>query len=435
MACRIDDPPVDEAPVCGHGYGLETVCLFLHLVLKAGVSLRGAVRVMDVANEVLGLALDVPHWTTGRLWLLRLGHAKLAAAKPPAADWAWLIDHSVQIGQEKCLVILGIRLADLPPRGQCLAHEDMELIELMPAKSWTRQQVDAALEAAADKAGHVPRVIVDDRGVDLHGGVNLFQQRHPKTAEIYDAKHKAACLLKGRLEKNPRWQAFVTLVGQSRCAVQQTELASLAPPAPKPKARFMNIGPQLAWGQRTLAILRQPPPSLVRSVGRLKQKLGWIEDFADELTEWSQFQQVLEVSVSQINCRGIERGAAKRLEAQLGQLDGLSDKAKELARQMVQFVAEQQSLARRGERFPGSTEVLESCFGKFKQLEKQQSRGGFTQLLLGFGSLVARLVPESVRQALQASGTAQVREWVKPNLGLTLFAQRKLACAGATKDG
>jgi hypothetical protein len=388
---------------------------------------------MEVINEVLGLALDVPHWTTGRLWLLRVGHATLMAAKPPADDWAWLIDHSVQIGEEKCLVILGIRLADLPPRGQCLAHEDMELIELMPAKSWTRQQVDAALESAAGKAGHVPRVIVDDHGVDLHGGVLLFQQRHPKTVEIYDAKHKAACLLKSRLEKNPRWQEFMTQLGQSRCAVQQTKLAFLTPPAPKPKARFMNLGRQLAWGRRVLAMLRRPSPAAW--AGQLKQKLGWIEGFADELLEWSQFQQVLEVAVSQINSQGIDRGAAKRLETQLGQLDALGDSAKELAAQMVSFVAEQAAGVKAGERFPGSTEVLESCFGKFKQLEKQQSRGGFTQLVLGFGALVARLVPQSLREALQASNTADVREWAAQHLGLTVFAQRKLAYAGATETG
>src|ERR671922_213952 len=87
-----------------------------------------------------------------------------------------------------------------------------------------------------------PRVIVNDHGVDLSGGVALFQQRHGQTVEIYDAKHKAACLLKSRLEKDPRWQEFQTRVGQTRCAVQQTELAFLAPPSPKPKARFMNLG-------------------------------------------------------------------------------------------------------------------------------------------------------------------------------------------------
>ena len=60
-------------------------------------------------------------------------------------DWAWLVDHSVQIGQEKCLVILGIRLKDLPERGECLQHTDLHLVALVPRKSWTRQEVDEAL--------------------------------------------------------------------------------------------------------------------------------------------------------------------------------------------------------------------------------------------------------------------------------------------------
>ncbi len=399
---------------------------------------------IETISEALGLGLDVPHWTSGRLWLMRLGHAMLTADKPPADDWAWLIDHSVQIGQEKCLVILGIRLADLPPRGQCLRHQDMELIELAPAKSWTRSQVDAALEKAADTAGHVPRVIVDDHGVDLHGGVELFRRRHRQTSEgkasaveIYDAKHKAACLLRHLLENNPRWQAFTSHIGQSRCAVQQTELAFLTPAAPRPKARFMNLGPQLAWGRRVLAILRQPPASLAEpaAVERLKQKLGWIEGFADELIEWSQCQQVVDAAVKLVNTQGIYRGLAKRLSRQFSQLDALGDSARELATRLVEFVAAQESRARRGERLPGSTEILESCFGKFKHLEKQQSRGGFTQLLLGFGSMLARLVPESVRDMLQASGTADTREWARRNLGTTLFAQRKLVYASATKNG
>ena len=94
-------------------------CLFLRLVLQ-GVSLRGVPRVLEVISQALGLALPIPHWTTGRLWLLRLGHALLTRTLQKADDWVWLIDHSVQIGQEKCLVILGIRLRDLPRRVQAL---------------------------------------------------------------------------------------------------------------------------------------------------------------------------------------------------------------------------------------------------------------------------------------------------------------------------
>ena len=71
-------------------------------------------------------------------------------------DWAWLVDHSVQIGQEKCLVILGIRLRDLPERGECLQHTDLHLVALVPRKSWTRQEVDEELEAASQRTG-IPR--------------------------------------------------------------------------------------------------------------------------------------------------------------------------------------------------------------------------------------------------------------------------------------
>ncbi len=427
----------DDVPLASHGYGPGIVCLFLRLVLVAGVSLRGASRVLATIGEALGQALPVPCWTTGRLWLLRLGHAKLTAELSEADDWAWLIDHSVQIGQEKCLVILGIRLIDLPERGQSLRHEDLELIGLMPAKSWTRGEVDHALEKAVERTGVAPRVIVDDHGGDLTGGVALFQRRHPQTVEIYDAKHKAACRLKSRLEKDPRWREFQTGIGQTRCAVQQTELAFLTPPAPKPKARFMNLGPQLAWAKQVLAILRQPPPSVLQSVReeRLREKLGWIEAFAGDLADWSQWQQVIDVAVTLVNEQGIYRGAAGLLAQQFSQLDALGETAQQLAGELVEFVRSQECRVRPGERFPGSTEVLESCFGKFKQLEKQQSRGGFTQLLLGFGALLAELTTTTVRKAMQASHTADIRTWAKQTLGVTVFAQRKLAFASATETG
>lgn len=416
--------------MAAHGYGALTVCLFVQLVLVAGVSLRGASRVIETVSRVLGLGLAAPHWTCGRQWVLRLGHAKLTAEKPPADDWAWLVDHSVQIGQEKCLAVLGVRLSDLPPRGQCLRHRDMELIDLAPAKSWTAAAVDASLEKAADAAGHVPRVIVDDHGADLHGGVERFRRRHPRTAEIYDIKHKAACLLKKLLENNPRWQAFTGSVGQSRCEVQQTELAYLRPPAPKLKARFMNLGGQLAWARRVLAILRQSP-----SAGRLQQKLGWLAGFESELAEWSQWQQVIDVAVKWVNTRGIYRGVSGQLKQQLAQMSGLGGSARDLAARLCDFVAAQESQARPRERLAGSTEILESCFGKFKHLEKQQSSGGFTQLLLGFGAQLARLTPQSVRDMLRSSRTKDVAQWARQNLGTTLFAQRKLAFASASESG
>jgi len=432
----MDLVPVDldqDEPIAGHGYGVGIQWLFVRLVL-AGTSLRGTARVLAILADALGWSIDVPHWTTGRLWLLRLGHAMLTAAKEQGADWAWLIDHSVQIGQEKCLVILGIRLRDLPP-GRCLVHTDLELIALVPRKSWTREEVDEALETARQQTG-VPRVIVDDHGADIHGGVKFFQERHPKTVEIYDAKHKAACVLKGRLEKNPRWQDFQTRLGQTRCAIQQTELAFLVPPSPKPKARFMNLEATLQWASKTRAIVEQPPAVVQEHVRpeRLQEKLGWLQEFASDIAEWLEWQTLVNVVVAFVNRQGIYRGMVSQLRAELPRPTHASSAS--LMNELLAFVAQQARRARPGERFPGSTEPLESCFGRLKQLEKQQARGGFTSLLLAFGALVAETTTTVVKEAMEHSRTQQIWAWCKENLGTTVFGQRKLAyAASATEHG
>jgi len=360
----------------------------------------------------------------------------LTAPKAKATDWAWLIDHSVQIGQEKCLAILGIRLQDMPPAGKCLAHEDMELVALVPRKSWTRQEVDEQLEAATAETG-VPRVIVNDHGVDLTGGVGMFQQRHPSTVEIYDAKHQAACALKHRLEKDPRWQAFSQRIGQTRCAVQQTELACLVPPAPKPKARFMNLQPMLDWAEKVLAVLRHPNAELPCPVSpeRLQEKLGWLEEFRLDVQQWSQWQRLINVMVEFVNRHGVYCGAAEDLRKQLP-LNGAGTSLQSLAAELLAFVESQATKARPGERLPGSTEILESCFGRFKELEKQQSRGGFTTLLLAFASLLIQKSKECIDGAMRRSRTPDVRRWCREHLGQTLFSQRKrMFQVCATKSG
>ena len=91
--------------VPSHTYTVGHVMLFVPLVLDAATSVRGASRVMVLIMAVFHLPLATPSWFTGRLWLLRLGYYKLTRPKEQADDWVWSVDHTVQLGPEKCLVI------------------------------------------------------------------------------------------------------------------------------------------------------------------------------------------------------------------------------------------------------------------------------------------------------------------------------------------
>lgn len=399
--------------------------LFIRLVLDTRASLRCSGRVPGVVSEVFGLAVGQPDWTTGRLWLLRLGLFKLTRPKTYAEDWVWFIDHSVQAGSTRCLLILGIRLGKLPPAGEPLRHQDMEPIALLPVEQSTKEIVDQQLEDTVAVTG-VPRAILDDHGSDLHGGVKLFRERHPETIEIYDITHKAARLLKRRLDRDSRWQAFCEQIAQTRRLVQQTELACVAPPAIGSKARFMNLAPVIRWGEQTLRIPVDPAAAELAHVPaeRLQEKLGWLSDYAPALREWSQDLCVIETTLDFVRGEGLTRDSGRQLREMLDVLV-LDPAARTLATELSAFVRDEASQALPNERLPGSTEVLESCFGKQKAIEQHHSRSGFTSLILTLGALVSETTEEVITEALTTVRTCDVWSWCKEHLGRSVQSLRK----------
>jgi hypothetical protein len=396
------------------------------------ISLRGTCAALNCMQEMdveWGFNFPVPHCTTVRWWLLRLGYHKLHRPKEQASDWVWIIDHSNQIGKEKCLVILGVRVSQLPQPGKeyPLRLAQMEPIELEPVTISDKEVVYRQLEANVAKTG-VPRAIIDDHGGDLAGGVELFRKAHPETIEIYDISHKAACLLKARLEGDEHWKAFAAKAGQTKCNIQQTEWAFLVPPNQRSKARYMNLEPLIGWGLKTLAILDDPRPDVLRygTTERLEEKLGWLRQFREPLTAWSEMEQTIDVSLDFVRTQGLYRGAAKDLRRRLRKLR-LGQSARGLGDDLTKFVAAQARSLRRGERLPACSEVIETCFGKFKSLERDQAKGGFTGLLLALAACVAERTQEVVHDALQQTRTREVIAWIKDKLGTTVGSKRRIA--------
>lgn len=204
-----------------HHYGVQQVLGVVSLVLSTATSLRGAGRALGVMQDCAGLGPWRPSWSSTRLWLLRLGYYKLTRAKEQGSDWVWLVDHVVQTGAEKCLLIVGSRLSALPAMGKYLTHADVEPIAVYPVTQSKGEIVYQQLEEARKQTG-VPREILADQGRDLHEGIRQFCQAHPETCCVYDLKHKVAAVLKRDLGADPTWQEFSHLAGQTSQRVEQT---------------------------------------------------------------------------------------------------------------------------------------------------------------------------------------------------------------------
>jgi hypothetical protein len=418
--CLSDDPPLK-----GHKFGVRMIGLAVNLARVVG--LRPAARVLRIFWQWLGLPQQLPDWATIRTWLLRVGLAALQEPVVPADDWIWMADHSNQIGPEKTLGVVGVRASQLPPRGETLQHEHLHLLTVQPGTHWKREDMKAVYSKLAERYG-VPRAVLCDGAVELRDGVESLQNKRSDTIVLQDFKHKAAIFFKAAVGDHPRFAAFQTQLAQTRAAIQQTELAYLTPPSQKPKARFMNMAPTLNWASTVLWLLENPHAKSRRwsTADRLEEKLGWLRSFAAELRAWRECQQVVQTGVTFINEQGLWRGAGAQLAAAFdATLDARSQTAAQhLAQRLVDFVTAAEDLLQPGERLPMSTEILESTFALYKQLERQHSKGGFTSLLAAFGALLKPPTDADIRRAFATVSVKDVDHWTRANLGTTLTSKR-----------
>jgi hypothetical protein len=416
-----------------HTYTVGHVLLFVSLVLSAATSLRGARRVLTLLMAFFQLPGQAPAGFTGRFWLLRVGYYKLTRPKESAEDWVWIVDHTVQIGAEKCFVILGVRLSALGTDERCLRHAEVEPIALCPVRHSNGAVVYQQLEDHSTKTG-IPREILGDHGSDLKAGVGRFGQQHPETSYIYDIKHKTAGVLQQELQEDARWQEFTRLAAHTKHQGQQTAWAFLAPPNQRTKARYMNLESLLRWAHATLIFLdtQQIEPRSDMDQHLLAEKLGWLQGFRETLTVWHELLQIIEATESFVRRHGVYRGAYRALRAILTPLAQRA-RPKKVSHHLLALVAQQSLQAKRHERLLGSSEVSESVFGKLKRLEQDQAKGGFTGLLLSVGAMVSTTTKEVVQSALETVSTNDVLEWCKQKLGQSLQAKRKAAFAIHTK--
>jgi hypothetical protein len=74
-------------------------------------------------------------------------------------------------------------------------------------------------------------------------------------------------------------------------------------------------------------------------------------------------------------------------------------RGKKVRQQLLAFVRTESFKAKPNEQLVGSSEVLESVLGRFKQLEHDQAKSGFTGLLLSLAALVSTTTAEVIQTA------------------------------------
>lgn len=393
--------------------------------------MRAASRISGLLCEFTGgHQFDGLSHATVQNYLLRVGLDRIENAVEVCQDRVWIMDHMIAAGSLKCLVVAGISARVFAGLDHPLEHHDVDVLALIPTEVSNGEVVNAQLKELARRRG-VPRAILTDCGSDLKKGVELFQQAHPETILLYDVVHLICRLIWKRLGKEDRFSEYRVACCGCAHKLRQSPLAHLKPPRPKTKARYMNLDPEIRWGQRALWLLdrvrsgdltARQKKRLDRD--RVEAQLGWLEEYREELTVWTQLCETGRASCAVVRRYGYSESTIGELKATLG--PGTTPAAQELIGEVISAVEKQ---CKRCEdhpgRLPGSSEVIESLIGKGKRLlGTSQNNNSLTGQVLSIAASTMTISARTLLESLRRCRIGHVKTWLAENIGTGIQVAR-----------
>ena len=400
----------------------RSLCIFL--VLQAVVSYRSIPRILALFHATgHGSSNWIPHFTSVINWTLRLGLGLLEQVKPTTRPWIAIIDHSIDIGTKKALVVLRVTTDALSKREKAIRLEDCECIGLTIAEKVDGESISKELETIFNKAG-TPLAILKDCDRTLQKGVKQWADRQDTIIYIIDdLGHVMASALKAQFEKTEEYKRFTTLVSSGAKKLRQTDLAFLTPPKLRTKGRFQSIGKLAKWGEKMLNVLKeeksdQPGDTLERlhaAFPDLSQCSQFIENFANAANVLSQAMEVLKN-------KGLDQSSFDRCQVLSEKLPPDSRVRHRLSLWLQQHLTIQKKTSPLP--LPISSDIIESLFGNFKHILQRSPQADMNRTTLLLPALCGTLDEAAIMKALSHASHAELEDWVSENIPYTLRKKR-----------
>lgn len=376
---------------------------------------------------------ESPHYSSIRNWVGRIGLYELSRQKEKRDDWIFIIDLTLELGQEKAMVIYGIseklwREKILAEKRE-LKHTDGEILGIEVTESATGEWIKNILENLSKTVGS-PRQIVTDKGSNLQKGIQLYQQNNQELISTYDVTHAMANLLKKELVLSESYQDFLTDCHQCKQQLKQTELGFLIPPSQRSQCRYFNVERLVDWATNLLKCPLDIFPDLLEVIEftkveeRLKEKFSWLNKYQQEIPLWGTMVQMTRTLEKQLKLFGLNQESVTHFSENISHilipssLSSFYDKIINYLKTEIEKIKDKRTIL-------ATSDVLESIFGKYKHFSKRCPLKNFRQTLLTIPLLTMNLTSELIKQALETVRCRDLSEWINEVFGQSMLSKRK----------
>ena len=402
-----------------------TRALCVLLVIQAVVSYRSVPRILSLfkAETMPGLTW-IPHFTSVINWTLRLGLGLLNQVKAITPPWLAIIDHSIDIGTKKVLVVLRVPVAVLAHKGAAIQLHDCECIGLKVCEQVNGDSIALDLTAIFSQAG-APTAIIKDGDSTLGKGVRLWSATQDAPVPVIaDIGHAMAIALKNQFEKAPAYQRFIALTTQGAARLRQTDLAFLIPPKLRSKGRFQSISTLGKWADKMLEVFAVKGGAKKGSLlARLRIALPGFLLLKPFIKRFARTTQVLSEVLGVLKNQGLSQATYEHC---LRLSETLPKKSK-VKHRLQQWLHRHMAIQREITDLPllVSSDIIESLFGNFKHVIARSPQADMNRTALLIPALCGNLNHMTVTQALNQTRHNDLALWEQANIPYTVRKKRR----------
>lgn len=396
------------------------------IVIQVHVSFRSVPRFLELMKEQsLSQITWIPHFTSVINWVLRYGLFRLNSIQRLDKPWAAIVDHSIDIGVKRILVVLRVSLDCLVNSGGAPTLKDCECIGLCISEKTDHITVAQQLKDVFSQSGN-PTVIVKDGARNLSKGVNLWKstEKPGLCIVVDDIGHFVANALKAQFSKLKQFESLLAVLKSGSARLRQTTLAHLTPPKIRTKGRFQSIGKVVSWCDNMLNALehisnKDVTKKFLDAFGGLSKMKGFIVQFSETVKTTNEIQALLKN-------KGLNFDVYREAMILINKLPARSKVRKRVSKWLRSHYGKWARLGMGDIRLLVSSDIIESLFGKYKAIISRGSIEDMNRMALVIPSLCGQKPSaEELQRVFSETMHDDIKVWTDKNVSHTLRSNRQ----------
>lgn len=407
-------------------YSIKTIWISLKAIFTSSAGFRCLSSLWGIFQEAF-IWSEAPSHAAIRQWLMKLGLFKLQQTHKDG-KWMLIVDSTIQMGSQKVLLVLGVCLDKL--KNTCIpSFKDAEPLIMKIVESCPGEVIERAILDAKEKIGDIYG-IVSDAGSEMKKGMRLLSESGQNTIHVFDIVHLISNLLKNNLKDDEDWLLYKQQSMNMIQVVKLSAFAHLAPPRQRAKERLMASTTIIEWGLKFLAHV----DFLDSQKNEIDLKLIWILKFRNQLNIWKQLLCLGKLALELVHEQGYHAQISMEWNKIISAMDINNSRISAFAESIKTLLQREGDKIIKGEYCLGSSVIIESAFGKFKQLEGHHASSGITSLVLALPAIFGETDDSELANALNSISLKDLDDWQNKNLGQTYLSKRKMTLKPLQND-